>query len=312
MSEKEQFDQFEAWWKTLNVYDPTLKALCGSAWMQATKTDESKVQNEVSAQAAEIRLFEQWWKKHAGVLAGPPEFRRFCKRKSRNAWLARATYDTQIHTDDTDPWVTQDRVPARVGIDEYRYASFEEDDWKPVTGDWDDFAVHGWVDHEGDTLLLRCRASQLPERSEDPDEWVVQDRVPIRVEIDRCWYMDGHSGLPADPEDMWQKYKKDYFLDGKGHGDYVRDGGGTLHVMCRRRDLPTVEPRNREEALAQLVEEGQKLGMYDQQPAKTRVRLWMRCDGGQFGSAVVASTFEKSGDWQEIHHDAEGFYVKQQ
>lgn len=38
MSEKEQFDQFEAWWKTLNIYDPTLKALCGSAWMQAIRS----------------------------------------------------------------------------------------------------------------------------------------------------------------------------------------------------------------------------------------------------------------------------------
>ena len=31
------------------------------------------------------------------------------------------------------------------------------------SGGWDDSAKHGWVDDEGDTLLLRCRASKLPE-----------------------------------------------------------------------------------------------------------------------------------------------------
>ena len=31
-------DRFEAWWQTLNVYDPTMKALAGSAWMEATRS----------------------------------------------------------------------------------------------------------------------------------------------------------------------------------------------------------------------------------------------------------------------------------
>ena len=43
-------------------------------------------------------------------------------------------------------------------------------------------ANHGMGDYSGDTLLLRCRASQLPEvcdvpeqPAEDPDEWVILD-----------------------------------------------------------------------------------------------------------------------------------------
>lgn len=31
-------DRFEAWWQTLNVYDPAMKALAGSAWMEATRS----------------------------------------------------------------------------------------------------------------------------------------------------------------------------------------------------------------------------------------------------------------------------------
>lgn len=71
---------------------------------------------------------------------------------------------------------------------------------------------------------------------------------------------------------------------------------------------PEPEPRNRDEALKQLVEEGQKLGMYDQQPVKTRVRLWS-CDTD---GVVVAEDNCPAPGWIEIHHDAEGFYVEGQ
>lgn len=137
---------------------------------------------------------------------------------------------------------------------------------------------------------------------EDPDEWVIQDKVPVRVRIDRCWYMDGECGLPADPENMWQKYAKDRFLDGKGHGDYVQDGGGTLHVMCRRRDLPKVEQVKTDAGHDWSYHEKQK-----PQPKKTMLRLWIDSD------CNIHAGLKGDRDL-ELHYDHETrqFYTEEQ
>ena len=274
------------------------------------------------------------------------------------AWMARAELNTTPAAD-TDPWVTQDRVPARVGIDEYRYASWthEPDRWRPVneSGGWDDSANHGWVDDEGDTLLLRCRASQLPEvcsaepqSVEDPDEWVVQDRVPARPGVDERRYIwsDGGVGSWADCASMnWSVPP--------AHGMKAPSCSATVELRCRRSDLPKVEQpeqwpkyytgtspgtayvrRPSKTECIVVEEDGHEAGIInwcdwddrmrkqlteaeamallkkpESQPAKTRVRLWMRqCD-----RIVMASTVEVGG-CDEIHYDAETkqFYVEQQ
>ena len=58
---------------------------------------------------------------------------------------------------------------------------------------------------------------------------------------------------------------------------------------CRRRYLPKVQKP-------------------EPQPQKTRVRLWLE------GPTKMIMCRDKApyGDWQEIHHDAEGFYVEEQ
>lgn len=153
---------------------------------------------------------------------------------------------------DSDPWVTQDRVPARVGIDEYRYASFEGDQWWTVglNAGFTQEHHHGWETPGGDTLLLRCRLSQLPELrdvpeqpAEDPDEWVIQDRVPVRADVDRCWWASDVQPVPADIDKMWVA-SLHFARQLKRHGDpyeHSADSFTKLHVMCRRRDLPKVE-----------------------------------------------------------------------
>ena len=61
-------------------------------------------------------------------------------------------------------WVTQDRVPARIGIDEYRYAEYAGGRWFPVhkNGGWEKDWRHGDANHAG-TLDLRCRRKDLPQ-----------------------------------------------------------------------------------------------------------------------------------------------------
>ena len=262
---------------------------------------------------SEQAKFEAWWNEKG--------FNSVILRAAAwTAWMARAELETKPPADDL--WVTQDRVPARVGIDEYRYASFEEDDWKPVTGDWDDFAVHGWVDHEGDTLLLRCRASQLPEvcaaepqlnedlpNVEQPEQWPKYYR-PVKKATSL----------------LDQKQVAYFRRETRTSGITVHTDGTTFEFNNWEGDLVPIvqiteaeamallkkpEPRNRDEALAMLVDEGQKLGMYGTpQPAKTRVRLF-----ASFGALHICLPGEiTEGIGREIHYDAETkqFYVEQQ
>ena len=65
-----------------------------------------------------------------------------------------------------DDWVTQDRVPARPGIDERAYKSPRNDYelWQDAGCiKWDKPAMHG-SEINGDTLILRCRRKDLPPR----------------------------------------------------------------------------------------------------------------------------------------------------
>ncbi len=319
-----------------------------------------------------------------------------------------------------DPWVTQDRVPARTGVDEYRYASWlnEPDRWRPVneSGGWDGYEMHGWKDRDGDTLLLRCRLSQLPERGEvtdrrgvvltpwqkvfvlqkeqtriatvvrvtdsrssngwwvdvdfgdraqvvpsdilevcnapsepadqpDPDEWVVQDRVPMRPVVDEGRFDVGD----PEPDRRWHTLDKMHKnCIRKKHGDVSDcDDILKLHVRCRRRDLPPVDEPEQwpkywttcdatefayveqvddfsakyvrkdgshivaqwgmAELRKQLTEAEAMALLKKPQPAKTLVRLFVNPAIGQI------TTYESHADtrgWQEIHHDAEGFYVE--
>ena len=63
-----------------------------------------------------------------------------------------------------DDWVTQDRVPARVGIDSQNWLPvWGEGKWRDIThGDSAKGKRHGYIDGMRDTLSLRCRRKDLP------------------------------------------------------------------------------------------------------------------------------------------------------
>ncbi len=78
-------------------------------------------------------------------------------------------------------------------------------------------------------------------RAEDPDEWVIQDRVPAR-ELDECRWIGSMTpdqwrpaGRFPDALGLYHGYTDDKFL--------LR-----LEVRCRRRDLPKVKPEQVEQA----------------------------------------------------------------
>ena len=63
-----------------------------------------------------------------------------------------------------DDWVTQDRVPDRPGIDQWRwvYGGKSEGDWRDTRSDSDIYLKHGYVDAAMDRFEVRCRRKDLP------------------------------------------------------------------------------------------------------------------------------------------------------
>lgn len=158
-------------------------------------------------------------------------------------------------------------------------------------------------------ILEVCNApSPSPQQpAEDPDEWVVLD--PVK-------YADH---VPRVGVDQFQSYEKsgEWITQREDHssetvGDFFQ-AAASLH-RCRRRDLPKVEQPQKtsqikDEWFNQILTFDPTTGEYSHkpQPQKTRVRLWIEVPT----KMVMCRDKAPYGDWQELHHDSEGFYVEQ-
>jgi hypothetical protein len=77
-----------------------------------------------------------------------------------------------------------------------------------------------------------------PKPVESPDDWVTQDRVVPRNNIDLwCWIEAGKTPHEHD----WQKGVSNFHRHKHGDREYP-SCSEILHVRCRRKDLPPVEP----------------------------------------------------------------------
>lgn len=126
---------------------------------------------------------------------------------------------------------------------------------------------------------------------QDPEEWVVQDRVAPRKGLDEVHWSDWPGDLWVGAIVDWEKHKR--------HGHFSRATDSTLSVRCRRKDLPP------------LGESCNAVGV-PQQPAKKRVRLWIPREHNS-RSATFATIDDKEMNkalWQEIKHDGKGFCVE--
>lgn len=103
---------------------------------------------------------------------------------------------------------------------------------------------NAWWDLKGtNSVILRAQAWSAwlaraevdhPQPDENPDEWVIQDMVPPRFGLDQ-WKWVGHDERTNDV--AWKSENGNFtrYMHGfEAHGE-------TLHVRCRRRDLPKVE-----------------------------------------------------------------------
>jgi len=101
-----------------------------------------------------------------------------------------------------DDWVTQDRVPGRLGIDYQHWSpAWGVDHWRDITVmDHANGKRHGYIDGAGDTLNLRCRRKDLQPvppktRTVVLKEWICwDDSSPDAVTA--LWYSDAMMGHP--------------------------------------------------------------------------------------------------------------------
>jgi len=70
-------------------------------------------------------------------------------------------------TDSPDDWVTQDLVPGRPGIDQWRWWRQDETDsgwgWSRLSQSVNQ--MHGFIDSDGDRFEIRCRRKDLPKQN---------------------------------------------------------------------------------------------------------------------------------------------------
>lgn len=132
-----------------------------------------------------------------------------------------------------DDRVVQDRVPARLGIDYFRWKSWPASCVDKLVHE-DTISIgkmHGYVDpDDNDVLSLRCRRRDLPP-VESPDDWVVQGRCSYRPDLDEYRYI-----FRTGPVGGWTKTVS--LVHRHGHVDSF---GDKLEIRCRRKDLPPIE-----------------------------------------------------------------------
>lgn len=124
----------------------------------------------------------------------------------------------------------------------------------------------------------------VPQPAEDPDEWV-EITDPDHV-LRSCDQLTATENVKKDDiVGEWQGCMSAEELVAVGRRLSERR---SMRFRCRHRDLPKVEQAP--------------------QPQKTRVRLWIE------GPTKMVMCRDKApyGDWQELHHDSDGFYVENQ
>ena len=159
-----------------------------------------------------------------------------------------------------------------------------------------------------------------PQPAEDPDEWVIQDKVPPRAHVDVVFWSHWKQGEEVVAQGTWEHPQVHGFTDCFGH---------QLSVRCRRRDLPKAEQKKTTDDFGMYLESiiakdpqlkaevdaaEAELAAIDArlnepQPQKTRIRLWISGDDGRVYAAYDPCEPDDCDD-EEIHHDSEGFYVE--
>lgn len=247
----------------------------------------------------------------------------------RHEVATEVTYHAETPAESPDDWVTQDRVPARPGIDERRYHYSSGD-----ISAWADSACMDWnrpvmnrapIKHSGGWVELRCRRKDLPP-VESTDDWVetTDPEYVLRAAIDEVLY---------SVENIGSEWQKVYPSAGMKLGDSQYE-----KARCRRRDLPAPQPKTmdvspgegwRWVAKDEPWQEGDDCLICDfkhahthncqcwrrrivPQPKRTPVRLFVSADV-RWGDRYIVSVKDGNPNperHQEVKFDGSRFYVE--
>jgi len=107
-----------------------------------------------------------------------------------------------------DDWVTQDLVPDRLGIDQWRWMRQDgsSNGWKNTTVG--PFLTHGFIDKDGDRFEVRCRRKDLPKL-----EQVLPKREYIHFWFPKAGAIYSND-IKMNPEDRELRFDKvGFYLD---------------------------------------------------------------------------------------------------
>ena len=121
--------------------------------------------------------------------------------------------------------------------------------------------VDTWVPYEAafgtsiaDTKAPSRRAIPDAVSIESPEDWVVQDRVPARTGIDQAWWQ--YDNYDENIKKAFWPVFEGSFASSRKHGYRDNTSKMTLHVRCRRKDLPPIPepPKTNKVVLKEHVE----------------------------------------------------------
>jgi hypothetical protein len=183
-----------------------------------------------------------------------------------------------VFTGEVEDWVTQDVVPRRAGIDEYRWVITKNNmtsSWG-MTPDGASESKHGHIDQYGARLELRCRRIDYPAAVASPDDWVTQDVVPRRKGVDQyCWATPDELKNADTHQAVWDWEDSSSSLSNHKHG-LINANRNTLQVRCKRKDHPV---------LGAVVP---KLVSQDELNAAPRTRAWTFGKPAQTGHFLIS------------------------
>ena len=142
-------------------------------------------------------------------------------------------------------------------------------------------ARNGSYSADGRKRLTREQAEALvqkPEPVESPDDWVTQDVVPFRPNLDQRRWVTATGGIACD----WEFVDEITTAEPVVHGA-LNKCSNRLEIRCRRKHLPPPKPNY--------------------------VRLWTHRTSGTVCTATDEKYLKYPDIWTELKHDGTGFYL---
>ena len=212
-------------------------------------------------------------------------------------------------------WYVPTQSPRMSGC--VKYIAYYRCDTKnggiTVHTDGSQFTWEDWDNPDMKKEVTEAEALARVTPQESPDDWVTQDHMPDRPEIDEWrWVGPNHTSSWYKSVRNQQPYHR--------HG--YKDEDSVFEVRCRRKDLPPLaspveHPSNQQlfEMVANLRDQMDAMSKRKESPLPSPkcVPVRLLCSTEDVGSVIWRMSDDPGYAGEtEIKHDANGFYVEVQ